>query len=191
MQYTNTTPSSSARPFDNGLIENIQVNGGRSARNNYLLNGISNTAQELTTSYMNVVLEPPPDAVGEVRVQTSEVDAQYGHTAGGIIDASTKSGANQVHGAAYYFARSDALNANSFQNNKNGIARPAFKWQQPGLEFDGPVYIPHLYDGRNKTFFMVAWEHIIDAVPNPITSTVPTMLERLATFHRIRLMEYR
>ena len=182
VQFPNNQPSQSARPFDNGLIENMTVNGGRVARNNFLLNGISNTAQESTTGNMNLVFSAPPDAVSEVKVQTSEVDAQYGHTAGGITDVNLKSGTNAIHGAAYWFVRNDALNANTAQNVRSGTPRQSFKWNEPGLEADGPVYIPHIYDGRDKTFWMFSWEHIKDAIPGTSLFTVPTALERQGDF---------
>ncbi len=160
VQYTNTTPSSSARPFDNGLIENIQVNGGRSARNNYLLNGISNTAfLSHHFVYEDTVLEAPPDAVGVAvrKFQTSEVDAQYTkYTAGGIIDASRLRVVGNQPGfmERNYFKRSDVLNANSERNNKNGIARLALLCgNNPVLKSMDLSSIPHLYNWPEQDLF--------------------------------------
>jgi hypothetical protein len=184
VQYTNNSPASSARPFDGALLDNFSVNGGRQGRNNSLLNGITNTTQELASSYSGVAFEAPPDAVSQVRVQTSEYNAQYGHTSGGIIDVNTKSGTNLFHGSAYWFVRNDALNANTYQNNASHIKRAPFKWNQPGLEVDGPFFIPHVYNGRDRTFWMFSWERIKDAIPNSQTATVPTLAELAGDFSR-------
>jgi hypothetical protein len=172
--------------FDNRVVDAFTINGGRSFRNSFLLNGVPDTAQEdgaaLQGANANVGAIPPPDAISEVKVHTSEYAAEYGHTSGGTIDINVKSGGNQLHWVLYEYWRNDALNANSFDGNAHGVKKTIFKWNQPGAQIDGPVYIPKLYDGRNRTFFMFSWEKIMNSVPVPLTNTVPTLAERTGDF---------
>ncbi len=180
VQYTQERPSTSNRPFDNGLIEGISINGGRGARNNFLLNGISNTVQEQAGQYASLALSPPPDAVSEVRVQTNDFAAEFGHTSGGTINVSLKSGANTRHGAAYYYYQDTKLRANTYTNKQAGRAIDPFHWKEPGFELDGPVV-------KNKTFFMFSMEHISDWIPAPGNFKVPTDLERAGDFSQTRV----
>jgi TonB dependent receptor len=89
-----------------------------------------------------------------------------------------------LHGSLYHYFRNDILNANSFQNNAAKVKRTAFRWNQPGLVIDGPVRIPGLYDGRDKSFFMFNWEKIISSIPSPVTRTVPTLEQRNGDFSK-------
>lgn len=183
VQMPNSTPSRSNRPFDNGGMDNFSMNGGRQLTNEYLLDGVPNTVTE-TTGPSNLAFVPPPDATSEFKVQTSTYDAQYGRSGGGTINVMTRSGANTLHGALYHYWRNDVLNANTFDANRAGSKRTAFRWNQPGVQFNGPVYLPKLYDGRNRTFFMYGWEDIRSSVPYPQTFTVPTDLQRGGDFSR-------
>jgi carboxypeptidase family protein/TonB-dependent receptor-like protein len=187
VQTVNDQASSQNRPFDGGLTDRIAINGGRSARNNYLLNGISNFGQDQSTGFANVNFQPSPDAVQEVRVQTSDYSAEFGHTSGGTINVNLKSGTNQFHGSAYYFLQNTILRANTFTSNASGKPRPAFQWNEPGLEADGPLIIPHVYNGRNRTFWMFAWERIKDKIPTPGNFRVPTLLERGGDFSQTKV----
>lgn len=161
------------RPFDNGAIAEWSINGGSRGRggNEFLLDGASNNAQ---AGGNNIAYVPPVDAVAEFKIQTNSYDAQYGKTSGGIINVSLKSGTNSLHGTAYEFARRNAWDANSFQNNANGAPRSGHFLDQYGSQLSGPVYFPHLYDGRNKTFFMFNYEGYREAQPNPQSLSVPT-----------------
>lgn len=112
---------------------------------------------------------PPLAAVQEVKSQTALYDAEYGHGSGMVINSILRSGTNQYHGAAYYIFRNTYLNANTYERvpNQNGAINPSSPtprsngtWNQPGFELAGPVRIPHLYNGHDKTFFMIAYEHI-------------------------------
>ncbi|HEY4382751.1 MAG TPA: TonB-dependent receptor [Acidobacteriaceae bacterium] len=177
-------PNNSQRPFDNGGFDGFEVNGGRSETVESTIDGLADTATDSgsATSAASVVFVPSPDMTQEFRVQTSVYDAQYGRSGGGFIAMNLRSGTNRIHGTAYDYYRSSGLNANDFSDNRQGISRPAFHWQQPGAEVDGPVYIPHLYDGRNKTFFMFGWEEVRTSQPAPTYSSVPTDLERNGDF---------
>ncbi len=166
--------SRAVRPFDAGgnVAENMSVNGGKLGASDLLLDGMTNTGTE-TTSPANMGFVPSPDATAEFRIQTSNYDAQYGRTAGGTISVSIKAGGNKYHGVAYEYLRNDVLTANTSDSNRLGNKRTAFKWNQPGFELDGPLVIPHVYDGHNRTFFMYSYEIIRDKLPYPQTQTVP------------------
>ena len=113
---------------------------------------------------------PSPESIQEVKIQTALYDAEYGHGSGTVINQVLRSGTNTFHGAMYYVFRSTYFDANTYERvpNQNGAVNPASTsrrlngtWNQPGFVLDGPVRIPHLYDGRDKTHFMVAYEHIM------------------------------
>jgi Carboxypeptidase regulatory-like domain len=158
------------RPFDNGAIAQWTINGGLFSSNEFLLDGTPNNAQAGSN---NLAYVPPVDAVQEFKIQTNSYDAQYGHTSGGVVNVSLKSGTNSPHGTAYEFARRKAWDANAFQNNAVGAPKGDHYLDQYGGQIGGPVYIPKLYDGRNKTFFMFDYEKYRENTPRPYTLSVP------------------
>ncbi len=158
------------RPFDNGAIAQWSINGSLAANNDFMLDGAPNNSQAGTN---NIALVPPVDAVQEFKVMTNSYDAQYGHSGGGVINVSLKSGTNSIHGTAYEFARRNAWDANSFQNNAGGAARSGHYLDQYGIQAGGPVYLPKVYDGRDKSFFMVNYEGYREGTPGPLTLSVP------------------
>jgi hypothetical protein len=183
VQYTPTRGSRSNRPFDNGGMDSFSINGGRQTTNEFLLDGVPDTNTE-TTAPSNLSFVPSPDATEEFKVQTNTYDAQYGRTGGGVVNVSLKAGTNDLHGVLYHYLRNDKLNANAFETNAAGLGRSAFRWNQPGLVFHGPVLIPKLYNGKNKTFFMFSWEKIKSSIPLPQNYTVPTIEQRSGDFSR-------
>lgn len=174
----------SLKPFDNGGFDYISINGGRGFTTEVTIDGLANTASEQARSNQvsNINFVPSPDMTQEFRVQTSVYDAQFGRSGGGFIAVNLKNGTNQLHGTLSYYLQNTVFNANSYANKRNGKARSSFRWNQPGLVVTGPVFLPKLYDGRNKTFFMFGWEQIRSSTPNPVYSTVPTLLERSGDF---------
>jgi len=190
VQYTPALASRSNRPFDNGGMDNFQISGSRAYTNEFLLDGVPNTGTE-TTSPNNLSFVPSPDATAEFKVQTSIYDAQYGRTGGGVVNVVLKSGTNQFHGALYEYYRDEKLNANTFDANRGGVEKAGLYWNQPGLTIDGPVKIPGLYDGTNRTFFMYNWEQIRSEVPFPQVYTVPSALERAGDFSQTRTADGR
>ncbi|MGC8759160.1 MAG: TonB-dependent receptor domain-containing protein [Bryobacteraceae bacterium] len=183
VQYTPSLASRSNRPFDNGGMDSFSINGGRQFTNEFLIDGVPNTGTE-TNQPGNLSFVPSPDATEEFKVQTNVYDAQYGRTGGGVINVSLRSGTNDFHGALYHYFRHDKLNANTFEANQAGSPKQSFRWNQPGLRFDGPVWIPRVYDGRNRTFFMYSWERIKSSIPFPQTMTVPTLEQRAGDFSK-------
>lgn len=160
------------RPFEPTHIVGYSMDGTRANRSDVTLDGAPSTATagngEVIASYV-----PPPDIVAEFKVQTATFDASFGQTEGGVTNISMKSGTNNFHGTAYYTKMAPELFANDFFANANGIARPDFNYNRWGGTIGGPIRVPKLYDGRNKTFFMYGYEGIHESRPrNNGTPTV-------------------
>jgi hypothetical protein len=179
--HINPQGSITDRPYDNGGMDAIRINGGPAFTNEYLLDGAPNTNVE-RGNVNSLTFVPPPEAVEEMAVRSNNYDAQYGRTGGGVISAVLKSGTNVLHGSVYEYYRDKILNANTWQANFQGQNRGPFLWNQPGATANGPVYIPKLYDGRNRTFFLFSWEGIRQNIPNYLLQTVPTDANRNGDF---------
>lgn len=153
---------------------NYQIGGGMANQSMVWLDG-----SPVNGSYINITaLIPTQDSLQEFKVATNNLSPEYGRFAGGVVNFTTKSGTNELHGTAYEFLRNKNLNANDFFNNRGGVERPAFTQNQFGVNLGGPVYIPKLYDGRNKTFFFVNYEGFRLRQGQASTQTVPTAAER-------------
>ncbi|HEX3878725.1 MAG TPA: TonB-dependent receptor [Bryobacteraceae bacterium] len=174
------------RPFDNGAPNSISIGGVPATRNEVLLDGAPNAGQSNQMAY-----SPMADAVTEVRVQAFDMDASSGHTMGGTVNVVTRSGTNGLHGTAYIYNQTSAVDANTFFNNRNNVPRPPYHQNQYGATAGGPVLLPKLYNGRNKVFWFFGWEAMRDSDPadspletgNPEDYTaVPTAAERQGDF---------
>src|ERR1035438_7659464 len=171
-QGQSTGNTNSANPFAWG---NYQIGGGMANQSQTYIDGAP-----VNTTYANLTsLVPTQDSLGEFKVDTNDLTADYGHLAGGAIQFSTKSGSNTIHGATWEYLRNKVLDANSWFNNYNSnkgtpIPRGSFTQNQFGANLGGPVFIPHLYDGRNKTFFFANWEGFYLRQGATFTNTVPT-----------------
>ncbi|QNI37466.1 carboxypeptidase regulatory-like domain-containing protein [Edaphobacter albus] len=131
----------------------ISVNGSRQTSSNYLMDGSDNMDQ-----YTNVNQPfPMPDSIREFSVQTSNYSAQYGGNSGAVVNVVTRSGTNRLHGTAFEFIRNSALNA----RNWAATSRDTIKRNQFGGTIGGPVFLPKLYDGREKTFFFFGFQGTI------------------------------
>ena len=117
-------------------------------------------------------------------------DSEYGHSAGGVVSLNLKSGSNAYHGSAYWYHRNNALNANETAANAVGTPLSSFRWNQPGLQVEGPVRIPGIYNGGDKTFFMYSWERIRSSIPRVSNMVVPTELERKGDFSQTFVSGY-
>lgn len=160
-----------ANPFAWG---NYQIGGAVTNQGAEYLDGVP-----LNNSYANLLsLIPTQDSIQEFKVQTNNLDAEWGRFAGGVINFTTKSGSNAIHGAAYEYLRNTVLNANDYFDNANGVKRAPFVQNQFGANAGGPFYIPGLYDGRNKTFWFASYEGFRQRVGTPWATTVPTAAER-------------
>jgi hypothetical protein len=152
------------RPFDNGALADWSMNGGQNRNNEFLLDGAPNNANQ---GGNNIAYVPPAEAVQEFKVQTNSYDAQYGRTAGGVVNMTLKSGTNTFHGVGYDFMRRKALAANSFLLNSRNAPKTDQYIDQYGFSVDGPVF-------KNKTFFLFVGEKYREGTPAPLFSTVPT-----------------
>ena len=171
------------RPFEPTHIVGYAMAGSRGNLSDVTLDGAPTTA----TANGNQVIAayvPPTDIVQEFKVQTATFDAQFGQTMGGVTNISLKSGANAFHGTAGYTFQRPSFWANDFFGNSAGKARPDFMFDRWGGSFGGPVYIPKIYNGRNRTFFMFGYEGIHDSRPrhDDTTNTVPTTAEKTGDF---------
>src|SRR5262249_45822778 len=115
-----------------------------------------------------------PDTVQEFTVQTSNFSAEFGQTGGGVINMTTKSGKNGYEGLVYWYHRNPALNAAPFTINTNNRPLSNRRQQQLGLIYSGPVWIPKVYDGHNRTLFFVAFEPRYYYDATQFTSLLPT-----------------
>lgn len=166
-----------AMMWSKNAASEIRVNGGRDNRSNeFLLDGMPNQNGD------KVAYIPPADAVAEFRIMTNAYDAQYGRQAGGTLNVTVKSGTSRYHGNLYEFNRNDAYAANTFQANRSGQSKSPTRYNLYGGTFGGPVRLPKVYDGQNKTFFFVSWEGIRNQDPRSGIRTVPTDLERQGDF---------
>src|SRR6266496_3243480 len=154
--------------------------GQREIQNSLSLDGINSSANLLAATSMR----PIADAVTEVQIQTGSTSAEYGSYLGVHINVVTKSGTNDAHGSIFEFFQDDALDNRGYFENPANPKNPRRR-NQFGAQMDGPVTIPKLYDGRNKTFFMGAYEGVR---ANALTAgfiTVPTALMRQGNFSEI------
>ncbi len=159
---------------------NFRINGGRGGTNEILIDGAANTG-----TYNNQVSAiPQVDSVQEFKVNTSPYAPEFGRTGGGLISFAIKSGTNDLHGTAHEFLRNSVLDANGFNANRAGQEKPNFRRNQFGFTLGGPVYLPKVYNGRNRTFWFVAYEGLRERSLNAFTGTVPTALERNGDFSR-------
>jgi len=171
------------RPFDNGALADWSMNGGANRNNEFLLDGAPNNANQ---GGNNIAYVPPAEAVQEFKIATNTYDAQYGRTAGGVVNVTLKSGTNSFHGVGYEFYRRKWLDANSFLLNSRRAPKADHYLDQYGFSVDGPVRIPGLYNGKDKTFFLFTGEKYREGTPAPLFSTVPTEAMRNGDFSNYR-----
>ena len=164
------------RPFDSTMTS-LTINGGGAANNVLQLDGVSNDSGNGNGVAGYV---PPVDAVQEFKIITNPYDAQFGRGQGGVVDMNLKTGTNQLHGDAYEFARRSWLDSDTWQNDWLNATQGAgtapkgrHKLDQFGFELDGPVYLPHVYNGHDKTFFLLQFENWDESVPNTLVTSVP------------------
>lgn len=159
----------------------VSVNGSRANSTNYVLDGAQNN--DHYTNAPNPM--PNPDALQEFSVQTNNFSAEFGRQSGGLVNAVTKSGTNEIHGSAFEFVRNNALNAaNYFAPIVNGKKQgDGLKRNQFGATLGGPVWLPKLYDGHNKTFFFVSYQGTLERrAPTSSSIVVPSAAQRNGDF---------
>jgi hypothetical protein len=163
----------------NGVFE-AKLGGGQNFGNEVILDGASTARADSGSAFDQTA--PSVESLQEFKVTTSTVPAEFGRTSGGVESFSTRSGTNAYHGTAYDIFRNEDLNANSWFNNLQDQPRNLDRKNDYGGTLGGPVRIPKLYDGRDKTFFFFSWEQYRQTQGSTITSTVPTDAERQGDF---------
>ena len=160
----------------NGGSLQYQMGGGQAGQSAAYVDGAP-----INDSYVNGnPYVPVQDAVQEFRIVTNDVGPEFGRFAGGIVNISTKSGTNTLHGTLYEYLRNTDLNANSFFNNKSGLARSVYKQNEYGATVGGPVK-------KNKTFYFASWEQIDLRQAGTTSTTVPTAAMRTGDFSAAKI----
>jgi hypothetical protein len=152
--------------------------------NEFQIDGVTNTFAE-GNGRARVAFSPPQNSIQEFKMQTSTYDASIGHTIGSVVNVTTKSGTNDIHGEAHWFVRNSAFDAPNFFNNRNNEPIPVYQDNRYGASAGGPVVLPKLYNGRNKTFWFYAYEANKWKVPGNFTGTVPTAAQRVGDFSEL------
>jgi trimeric autotransporter adhesin len=157
------------------------VAGGMVWQNNFFIDGVP-----ISDWQGRPIIIPSIEAVAEVKIQANTYDAEMGRTGGGVFNTILKSGTNTFHGVAYGAIRRTSLNANLFFNNAAGNPRGQSPNDNWAGNFGGPVFVPKIYNGRNRTFFFLALEVYNNSEPASVRSYVPTALERSGDFSQTR-----
>ncbi|MEO8125705.1 MAG: carboxypeptidase regulatory-like domain-containing protein [Bryobacteraceae bacterium] len=171
LAFTILTPGTVlSSPGDNN---SLRIGGGLSAGASLLLDGAESNSERRNDSAFQAV---STDAIAEFKVISNGYSAEYGRTANGIINFTTKSGTNELHGSAFEYFRNDKLNARQFFSATRTIVRQ----NDFGGTVGGPVFVPKVYDGRNKAFFFFSYEKSIQrsGSPSGLTSIPPEALRR-------------
>ena len=163
----------------NGVFE-AKLAGGQNFGNEVILDGASTARADSGSAFDQTA--PSVEALTEFKVTTSTVPAEFGRTSGGVESFATRSGTNTFHGTAYDIFRNEALNANTWFNNLQGLPRNLDRKNDYGGTFGGPVWIPKVYNGRDKTFFFFSYEQYRQTQGSSNVSTVPTDAERQGDF---------
>lgn len=166
-------------PTGGSSTVNFAINGGRNTQNNWTIDGADNVDRGAN---LTLYVYPSPDAVSEFKVLRAQYSAAFGRNASGQIDVVTKSGSNQIHGSAYEYLRNDYFDANGYYNDAFGKPITKYRYNDFGFSFGGPVVLPKLYNGRNKTFFFVSEEWWRDITYTTGSAIVPTTAERGGDF---------
>lgn len=159
------------------------ANGNYHTQNNFLLDGVDNNqgtqnAQSLSAQ----VVQPNPDAIAEFKVQTNAFSAEFGRSAGAVVNVSIKSGGNETHGTGYYFNRDAALAARGWTNNLQNVPKNNLSWHQYGGTVGGPIQ-------KNKLFYFGAYEGFRQNFADTGLTTVPTLAQRNGQFGALNIVD--
>ena len=173
---TSGTIQSGTRPDDRRPGTEIFSNGNREGSNNFLYDGVDDNERLIQL----IVYRPAVEAIREFKVQTNLYSADLGRNSGAVVDVVSKSGTNELHGSVFEFLRNSAMDARNFFNKDATF--PPFRYNQFGFSLGGPVRIPKIYNGRNKTFFFVDYEGFRRNTVQSSVRSVPTLKIRQGDF---------
>ncbi len=176
----------SSLPSGTAAVASFSVNGQRNSANNWTVDGADNVDRGANLTLLSY---PSIDAIAEFKVLRGTYSAAFGRSASSQINVVTRSGTNGLHGSAYEFWRNDKLNANNYFNKltTTPTARPLLRYNNFGFTIGGPVLIPKVYDGRDKTFFFYSQEFRRVINYTTVTALVPTTNERAGDFSNVPL----
>jgi hypothetical protein len=163
----------------------ITINGAGSDQAQWQIDGVNDTINDENKGYGRVAFIPPQGAIVEFKLQGNPYDASAGHMLGPVISVNTKSGTNELHGTTFYYFKNSAMDCTDFFTNAAGQRLPVYQDHRYGLTAGGPVLLPKIYNGRNRTFFFFSWEenrYTSPAGTNGQVNTVPTAAERNGDF---------
>lgn len=174
-----TGPGTNSDHSSSGIFES-KLSGGQNFSTEVLLDGASTTRADSGSAFDQT--SPSVEALQEFKVTTSTIPAEFGRSSGGVESFTTKSGTNSYHGTAFDLLRNDKLDANSWTNNFNKAPKPRDHQNDFGGSLGGPVWIPRIYNGRNKTFFFFSYEQYRNNSGTTNLGTLPTDAERNGDF---------
>jgi len=153
------------------------ANGNYHTQNNYILDGFDNNQGSTNAQALSAqVMQPSPDALSEFKVQTNAYSAEFGRGAGAVVNASIRSGGNQMHGSAWYYNRDSTLAANSWATNLIGGTTDPLKWHQFGASVGGPIK-------REKLFYFGDYEGFRRSFSSTSIANIPTLGQRQGIFN--------
>jgi hypothetical protein len=181
--YGNATDNLQRGPVGvNGAssVVNFSVNGARDTSNNWTIDGADNLDRGAN---LTLYVYPSPDAIAEFKTLRGQYSAEYGRNSAGMVDVVTKSGSNKLHGSAYEYFRNDFFDAAGYANDQLGNKIAKYRYNDFGFTIGGPVVIPKVYNGRDKTFFFVSENWLKEISYSSSTQAiVPTSEERTGDF---------
>ena len=154
------------------------ANGSRADSSGVFIDGINDESPRDAGSQIS----PPLDSIQEFKMETSGYTAQYGRLSGSVVNMVTKSGGNRIHGSIFEFLRNDLFDAPPFNFTNISVPKTKLRKNQFGGDLSGPVTIPHIYNGRDRTFFILNLESLRSVTGTSATGLVPTDLERTGDF---------
>ena len=172
----NTTNLKARKTSFANAASQLTTDGGAEFSNEFTIDGVPNTFA--VGSNPVVAFQPPPSAVSEFKVQTSAFDASLGHTPGAVINLISKGGTSQFHGEAHEWLANSALDAPTFFLNRSGQQKQVYQDNRYGASIGGPVRIPRVHNGTQRSFFYYAWEANKWGKPTAVVGTVPTAAEK-------------
>ncbi len=175
--FINTGNPQFIRFADQNGTSTTSVAGGPVASNLYLVDGVP-----ITDTNNRPVVIPTIESIQDVKLQALTYDAQVGRTGGGVFNTLLRSGTNKIHGSVFGETRQTSWLANDFFAKRSGTPRPESPYYNWGASLGGPVLLPHVYDGRGRTFFWIAAEGYIQTSPYTATFVVPTAAEKNGDF---------
>ena len=167
-------------PVNTNQDSTFSINGGRQMSNEILIDGVPSTAGQFNT----ITTIPSIEATLEFKVQSNNLSAEWGRFGGGVVNVSTRSGSNQIHGALYEYLRNSVFDSNEFFNKTAGLSLPPFRMNQFGGAIGGPVYFTKLYNGKNRTFFFADYQGTRWRRGDTSRFTLPTPAQRNGDFSK-------